>query len=152
MSKNKTLNKLMKKGAKRLEKARNPIDKIARTGIRSTTVAQRVVSGGIEQAKIGVDAILDISTERMRHIESERKVQDILEGQLDRVSDDVRKLVDCAVDTVSIVSDGVVDVLDEVGNGYTDYRDEKKAVKAKKNVSEAEETVEAPKKAAKKAA
>ena len=164
MSKNKTLNKVMKRGAKALDKARNPIDKIARTGVRTTSVAQRVVSGGIEQARIGVDSVLDISTERMRHVQHEKKVQDIVEGQLDRVSSDVRKLVDCGVDTVTIVTDGVVDVLDEVSTGYTDYRDEnkarkaeKKARKTQKKVAQAEKTAEkaaanSPKKAAPKAA
>ena len=127
MSKNSSLNKILKKSANALDKTRNPLDKITRLGLNSSDIAHRVVKEAIAEAKTGADNVVDISTKRLRSARDERKFKDILQAQIDFTSADVRSLVDVAKDAVDTVSDGLVDTLDEVSNAYDAYRADKKA-------------------------
>ena len=122
MSKNKSVNKVLKRTAKSLDKSRNPLDKIARLGVNTSDIAHRVLKGGISQAKEGVDSVVDITTKRLRSARDEKKVKDIFKTQLDYTSSDVRSLVDVARGAIDIVADGVVDVLEEVSSTYDAYR------------------------------
>jgi hypothetical protein len=140
MSKNKSINKLLKKSAKTLDKSRNPLDKLARLGVNTSDIAHRVVRNGIGEVKTGIDSIVDISTKRLRSAQDEKKLKDIVQAQLDFTSSDVRALVDVAREGIDTVADGIVDALDEVSNTYDAYRADAKAKtfkhQAKKPASE----------------
>lgn len=135
MSKSKSVNKLLKKSAKALDKTRNPLDKMVRLGVNTSDIAHRVVRDGISEVKTGVDSIVDISTKRLRNASDEKYLKDIVQAQLKFTSSDVRVLVDVARKGIDTVTDGIVDTLDEVSNTYDAYRAESKASTSTKAAS-----------------